>query len=378
MSNYPPRVVANAAEMRYAVNVIVLCFRQACGIALAGSRCCNRERGYIHVKNKKYVAARALVLVAVLLLLFTWRPMTVSAAAGYPTEIEEAQRSVVRVLSLVNGAYMGTGTGFIVGTESDWYIVTNAHNLGMLPDHMVSPTPTATEVYVLNVTNNWMPATLVVHYPQGDLAVLRVNEDIPGKKILTLNPRVEREEEAYLIGYPGYAGTADWGNDIFYTGVEYQTVTHGETVGFVHWLENYYKYNPVYDSRLINAQIGHGPGNSGGPLLHADGTVMGVFFAGASDDGSVGSGCATHVFELMRLLDANDLPYYDTMTRASSGGAQSGTGGGTYSGSLSSSEILTYVLVAAIAVFGLAIILVIAAKKPKPVQQYQQYQQWPQ
>ena len=334
------------------------------------------------MKNKILkAAARVLVLVTAILLVFLWQPVSVSAA-GLPYEIADAQYGVVRIIIYYTSGAINWGSGFIVGTEDDWYIVTNTHVVGGDLNVIVPPQSAAAGVDVMFETNTRLPATIVVYEPKLDVAILRVNGDIPGKKILTLNPRVEHGEEAYLIGYPLYAGNEDRSLNLFYTGTEYQTITHGYVENTPYLWPNYFPWNTVYDGRTVTTQIGHGGGNSGGPLFHADGTVMGVFFAGHGDSSTPAQGTATHVYELMCLLDANGLPYYDTLGSVSAtmpGGGGGSTGRGIYSGSLSSSEILTYALVAAIAIIGLTLIIVIAARKPKPVPQpqFQQYPPWP-
>lgn len=138
----------------------------------------------------------------------------------------------------------GTGTGFVIDDEG--HIVTN--------EHVVRD---GDEFSVIFSDGSERPATLVGADPISDLAVIRVEGDLPA--ILTLGDSTELEvgEQVLAIGSPLGAFT--------------NTVTSG----IVSALGRNFPGSSFY-TNLVQHDAAINPGNSGGPLVNMDGEVVGV------------------------------------------------------------------------------------------------------
>jgi S1-C subfamily serine protease len=180
------------------------------------------------------------------------------ALVGAPA-VQAAAASVVQVRGTAFSCRRSLeGTGFVYAPGK---VMTNAH--------VVAGTD-ALEVSVGALT---LPASVVVFDPMIDIAVL----DVP---YLTA-PHLEwaqdpgaRGAPAVVLGYPGggpYKGTAARVRELLeLTGPDmYRT---GKLVS-----------REVYSIRAVVQQ-----GNSGGPLVNADGEVLGVVFGAATDDPDTG------------------------------------------------------------------------------------------
>lgn len=161
-------------------------------------------------------------------------------------EVLRAGDSVVRVLSTACGLGI-EGSGWAV---EPGLIVTNAHVIAGARDTTVT-TRSGVE----------LDATPVYYRPDQDLALLRIGADLP---TLQIAPRRIVGSDAAVLGYPEngpYALTP---------------ARVGETRETVS--ENSYGNGPV--DRLITALAGDvRSGNSGGPLVNAEGKVVGTVFA---------------------------------------------------------------------------------------------------
>jgi S1-C subfamily serine protease len=159
-----------------------------------------------------------------------------------------AQQSVVRVVGQACGLGI-EGSGWVAGPDE---IVTNAHVVAGEVD---------TSVQIRGIGAH-LPATVVLFDPTNDIAVLRV----PGLNlpVLTLAEKPVSGESAAIFGYPENGPfTAEPGR-------------LGETE-FTE-TQNAYGNGPVL--RQIAALRGLvRPGNSGGPMIDAEGQVIATVFA---------------------------------------------------------------------------------------------------
>ena len=169
---------------------------------------------------------------------------------------EKANPAVVRVETVIETPnrfgfifpHGGQGSGFLVDTEG--HILTNYH---VVHD--------ATTVEVVLASGETLDATVAGRSPADDVALLKVDpEDVAGIEPLPLadSTAVETGEMAIAVGSP-------FGLD------------NSITVGVVSGVE---RSRPGVMRRPITGMIqtdaSLNPGNSGGPLLNAQGEVMGI------------------------------------------------------------------------------------------------------
>lgn len=161
-------------------------------------------------------------------------------------DVLRAGDSVVRVLSTACGLGV-EGSGWAVAPG---LVVTNAHVIAGTEDTTVT-TQHGVE----------LEATPVYYDPRDDLALLRVGADIP---TLSISSQRQAGSDAAVLGYPEngpYALTA---------------ARVGDTQATIS--QDSYGHGPV--DRTIVALGGRvRSGNSGGPLVDADGRVTGIVFA---------------------------------------------------------------------------------------------------
>ena len=161
-------------------------------------------------------------------------------------DLLRAGDSVVRVLSTACGLGV-EGSGWAVAPG---LVVTNAHVIAGTEDTTVT-TQHGVE----------LEATPVYYDPRDDLALLRVGADIP---TLPISSQRQAGSDAAVLGYPEngpYALTA---------------ARVGDTQATIS--QDSYGHGPV--DRTIVALGGRvRSGNSGGPLVDADGRVIGIVFA---------------------------------------------------------------------------------------------------
>jgi S1-C subfamily serine protease len=159
---------------------------------------------------------------------------------------------------------LGTGSGFVL---EDGLIVTNRHVVGQ-----------PREVAISTWDGRTFDARVDGIAQDADLAVIRISATGLPTATLRTTPIVVGEPVA-AIGYPGGGGA---------------TITTGKVLGFTD--------GPVLGEQVpairVDAEVR--PGNSGGPLIDADGFVIGVIFALT---GPRGDGLAVPVDVLLDRLD---------------------------------------------------------------------------
>ncbi len=161
-------------------------------------------------------------------------------------QVLDAGGSVVRVLSTACGLGI-EGSGWAVRPN---LIVTNAHVVAGADDTTVT-TQSGVE----------LDATAVLYEPANDLAILRVNAELP---TLSMASGSREGSAAAVLGYPENGP---------YTVTPARVGETRQTIS-----EDSYGRGPI--ERTITALGGDvRSGNSGGPLLGKDGKVVGVVFA---------------------------------------------------------------------------------------------------
>jgi S1-C subfamily serine protease len=168
--------------------------------------------------------------------------------------VEAAQRSIVKIYSRAPECGRGIeGSGFVYAPHR---VLTNAHVVAG-----------ARQVELQLGNNDSVPATVVLYDPARDVAVLSVPE--LGAKRLPFSAKPARTgDPALVVGYPE--------NGPFT--VRSARVRSKDTVGGTDIYGRNSIQRNIYSIRAVVRA-----GNSGGPLLAYDGSVLGMVFATASD-----------------------------------------------------------------------------------------------
>lgn len=246
-------------------------------------------------------------------------PVTVRADS-----LEDAQNSVVFITRHVNVweypmygidsdedlGVTATGTGFAIGTPGEpvEFIVTNAH---VITDVLGEDYNTADlTVWFSVMANDFMIPEVYAIDKDRDLAVLRLPETTDKRNAVTLNTEIAPNgETVYAIGYPDYG---NYLQDYKTMSVKDVTLTRGVISKQFRREQNQRGYEVYQHDAAISS------GNSGGPLVNADGQVIGVntwVTYGAAAEGSN----ATIAQELVTFLDSYKIPY--TLASASDSGS---------------------------------------------------------
>lgn len=168
-------------------------------------------------------------------------------------DLQAAAASVARISGTAYACGVGSsGTGFVIAPDR---VVTNAHVVAGVDNPVVElPGRSARE------------GRIVYFDPIDDLAVIAV-DDLRGTP-LKVAPALPAGAAAAIEGYP-YGGP-------------FRSVTAGVlSVGTAQVPDIYDRSSAPRDVYALDAQVV--PGNSGGPLLAEDGTVVGVVFARGTD-----------------------------------------------------------------------------------------------
>ena len=248
------------------------------------------------------------LILSIVLALFLAVP--VCGAESAPAQVLQSRNGVVRIVSIYNGLGWASGTGFVVGTEDDYYVITNHH-----------VTEDSDEVRVAYDTGKYLEAEIYADFPEKDLCILKIkgNKEIPDMQILPLQTeRFDIGAAAYALGYPGSADllagdlnrdpnevTADKGS-MTITGGIISAVRGSTLIG-----------NRTREVRVVQSDTAINRGNSGGPLLDSNGNVIGIntVIIVANLDGSPVSGTSgsIHVSELIAELREAGIRFYDSV-----------------------------------------------------------------
>lgn len=176
---------------------------------------------------------------------------TPDAGLAASAPLRRAGNSVVKVRGVAQSCSRQVeGSGFVIGPEK---LMTNAHVVA------------GTDRVAVEVGRTTLPATVVLYDPNRDLAVL----DVPGltRPALTFAAKAARPgQSAAPAGYP-----LDGPFTITPGRVSSDIVLRGPNI-----------YSSATVSRKVyTLRSAVRPGNSGGPLLATDGSVLGVVFGAA-------------------------------------------------------------------------------------------------
>jgi S1-C subfamily serine protease len=177
------------------------------------------------------------------------------------TAIDKAKVSVVKFEGLGCGGVVN-GSGFIIDSD---LIATNAHVVAGVEN-----------IYVRDARGQHT-GTVVWFDPDLDFAIVRAN-NLAGPPLLVKNDLASNGTEAAVLGYPGGGPLTAGGAKVIDT-----FTARGRDI-----------YNSNTTRREIYSLAAKViPGNSGGPLIAADGTVIGVIFAQSTTYDNVGYALTT-------------------------------------------------------------------------------------
>jgi S1-C subfamily serine protease len=198
---------------------------------------------------------------------------------------------VVTILSIFGGGTSlledegegGQGSGFVL--DGDGFIATNAH---VVTTARGERSVEAERVFVEFSDGNRVPAEVVGHDPNADVALLKVDPDG-----LSLTPLRLGESESIAVGEPVAAIGSPFG--------ERQSLSIGVISALDRSIRSLTEFQ-IGDAIQTDAAIN--PGNSGGPLLDAEGRVLGINAQIKSQSGGgEGVGFAIPVDAVRRSLE---------------------------------------------------------------------------
>jgi len=203
-------------------------------------------------------------------------PVGLPTPGQFDGAVNAAGPSTVKILALGCGDLVQYGSGFVVAPG---LVVTNAH--------VVAGTD---RIEVIDQTE-YHPASLVLFDPTYDLAVLRAPTltDPP----LGLDPRyLGRGAKGAVLGYPGGGGftAVKAGVLLLFDPVAPDIYGNGQT------------QREIYELQAVVR-----PGNSGGPLVEANGEVIGVVFSRDASNPDIGFALASPGV-LARIHEAEARP----------------------------------------------------------------------
>jgi serine protease Do len=173
-------------------------------------------------------------------------PRTDKFSAALMELFGRAKASIVRVSTGENGG----GAGFIIDTGDH-----NGHNAHVLTNnHVVARNPSRVQITLLD--GRKLEAKVLNREPQLDLALLQVNGDNLTAREIADSSKLRIGEWVFAIGHPYLL---PW------------VVTAGILSG-----RSVFKTKDGSELHYLKSDVRLRPGNSGGPLLDADGRVVGI------------------------------------------------------------------------------------------------------
>ena len=263
----------------------------------------------------------------------------VAAETSANQNIQDAKNAVVQVMVCVQnklGDWVNLvgGTGFLVGTESNaQYVITNDHvanatSSNWLSDDVIEGmvaisekedyTKIKTKVRVVLKRDSYIDASVVQSSTEADLAILKLEQPIYNRAPIALDAENEPQstETVYTLGFPGIVQA--YQDDRVYTSDDV-TVTDGSISKIA--ASSAITGSPI---TYINHSARISEGNSGGPLLNAEGNVIGVNSWSASTD-QTSYYYSIQISEVTDLLDAMGIDYMKAGEKPSDGTDTEGT-----------------------------------------------------
>ena len=187
---------------------------------------------------------------------------TTAAADGRPTSYQEVQPAVIQIVA--QGTFRDPELGFSDGSGLGSGFIISPDGLAVTNNHVVAGAATL-EVFVGGQTDTSYNATIVGVSECNDLALIDIVESEPFQYLDWYNGEISPGLTVYAAGFPlgdpeytltgGIVSKAEAGGDLTGTSSIDHTIEHDANIQ---------------------------PGNSGGPLVAEDGTVVAVNYAGGA------------------------------------------------------------------------------------------------
>ncbi|MDR1421399.1 MAG: trypsin-like peptidase domain-containing protein [Coriobacteriales bacterium] len=237
-------------------------------------------------------------VIAVLLLLVGLAALAFGGVrmVGNQSSFDDARHGVVYVyteFSDSEGEWAATGTGFFVGQEgvNPRYVITNGH---VIED--ADRNDGEIRVYFSEADGDYLEPTIAWVNYRKDIAILALDEPTNKRIALPLLFRdaVTKGEQVYALGFPGASDSSKTNAPHDETDITYTSGIVGDIV----------ESDPVH---AIQTDADVAPGNSGGPLVNAQGDVIGINTWKSTETGTMTFAIA--IDEIVPALNELGVPY---------------------------------------------------------------------
>jgi len=237
------------------------------------------------------------------LLLAVWMLAAIFPVTAFAEEtaVNEARSGVVRIIGQdAQGRLFHSGSGFAVGKPGEKVSVFITNN------HVISP---FVKVYVVvdyvGEGGTWLEATVLKTWQSPDLAILSIQTPIDAWTPLPLLPssEVKVTQDVFALGFPGVA-------DILSDNAQQRAPSTSADVTVTKGIVSKEKIT-WQEMDVIQTDAEINGGNSGGPLVTAEGYVVGINTVGVSTKSGPGYGIngALFIDYAIAALDELKLPY---------------------------------------------------------------------
>jgi pSer/pThr/pTyr-binding forkhead associated (FHA) protein len=212
-------------------------------------------------------------------------------------DIKKVEASVYKIFATPKGSI---GTGFLVSGKRT--LITNFHVIEKNAEFMV--------IYREGKDVQVAAARVIGYKPQLDLAVLRVDRDLPGTPLVLGEFEPDKLTNVITVGFPAAADDAVKGRvtsvpELLKRLKDPASMDPTVTTGTVSRMTS--TEVPTLNARTVQHNAAINPGNSGGPLFDKCANVLGVNTLVALN--SQGLFFSIHASEVVRILRESGIEY---------------------------------------------------------------------
>ena len=261
------------------------------------------------------------ILATVMVLCMVFGMSFTSSAASVNQNVTDAKSGVVQIQVWFNDpetaqeVYLQYGSGFLInettvltcchvvtGFSNDFYVrwaQTTNQELGL--NRTASDIKENLELRVIVYRDVYVKAKIKQSSDQMDYAILTLEQSITGREPLALSENVNQTEDVFALGFPG--DVDDLSSKHNYD-TEAVTITSGKVNTIADMDFSTDSGNKFDGVNCIESSAKLAAGNSGGPLVNADGAVVGINAAG-NDSRNI----SVSIGQVMKVLDALGISY---------------------------------------------------------------------